>query len=445
MMVRASSPARTPSLLLLCALLPGGGCGSPDICVGDCTDTTEQGSDDQLASLRSCTVVSTANNASCGDGLAQPDEICLAAPVLQVLDASPETAVAGDFNGDGFTDVLWSTSTTARLRLGAAVAPLTTDVVWTTLSSEEPLLFITGVGDLDGDGALDAVGNDNSDRVLLFRGDGAGGLAQVVVPYEGLSAWGPTVLDYEGDGDLDLVVLAPDLDPTSLVLLNDGAGQFSIASLPADGDPRTERRIAFGDLDGVMPVDHVAGGLGEFSIRARGGAAPAVASVALDADYLHVVDVELADLDTDGRTDLVLSLLDHELVAPPDWPAAEIYGGIAVLLAGEPLPDGTLTFDDRSYLPMDCGSSQLRLSDLDGDSSLDVVSSHSVAPGQSASLVVRRGDGSGGFESVHRIPAPAGVEDSGDVLLGDFDGDGQRDVAVLHRGEPALAVYRGNP
>jgi hypothetical protein len=94
---------------------------------------------------------------------------------------------------------------------------------------------------------------------------------------------------------------------------------------------------------------------------------------------------------------------------------------------------------------MDCNLHEMVMGDVDGDGVLDIVTSHYAEQdsGQSASIVVRRGDGLGGFEAVARVAAPVGVDKGGQVRLGDFDGDGRADITVLVRTDRQLVLYRG--
>lgn len=117
----------------------------------------------------------------------------------------------GDWNGDGAADVVAS-GADGRLLLYPGVAgtsgttlgsPVTIGKGWTTISA------LVGIGDLDGDGAVDLVARRSSDQTLwLYRGDGRGAVAGAVYLGRG---WGGVDLvtavgDLDQDGRPDLLV-----------------------------------------------------------------------------------------------------------------------------------------------------------------------------------------------------------------------------------------------
>lgn len=371
------------------------------------------------------------------------NEICFGPGSIFSLPGEPHTAVAGDFDGDGLTDVLWSgEDDTLTWQAGAAIDPLSTAVTMPVpeLGPEDGLLTLTGVGDFDGNGTLDAVGRE--DRPVLLAGDGTGGFAPLALLRDGSLAWGPSVLDADGDGDLDLAIVEAQTSPDNIVLSNDGAGVLTAVPQFDDGDFGTRMPIALGDLDGEGPFDRVTGIDASLRFQTRGLAGDTLSWLPLAADYLRASDIDVLDLDGDGHSDLVVELLDREHKNSED---IAIYSSVAVFLANGPAVAGSPSFDAGTYLPMDCGTSSLATSDVDGDGILDIITSHYAEPdsGQSASLVVRRGDGLGGFEVLARIPAPVGVEKGGQLMLGDFDGDGRSDVATFNRTARQLVLYRG--
>jgi hypothetical protein len=434
-----SQPTILPaSLLLACALALVGAC-APELCVGDCDGETDDTTQEELASLQTCEVQSTIDTSTCGDGVSQLGEICFESGTLIALPGDPSGALAGDFDGDGRTDVLLTDQAGTMTRLaGAAIGPLSTAV---TVAQIDPrgLLFLTDVGDFDGDGALDVVGND--DRAFLLPGDGSGGFGSLRLLYGPYVVWGPTILDEDGDGDLDLAIVDPDASLDNIMLSNDGTGIFTVLPQFDDGDFGTNFPIAVGDLDGDGPYDRVTGIDSSLRFQVRGGAADTLSSLPLAADYLRARTIEISDFDDDGRSDLVTDVSDREHRNSEGF---EIYSSVAVFLSDGLPASASPSFAAGTYLPMDCGMSGMTMDDVDGDGALDIVASHYAEPdsGQSASLVVRRGDGLGGFEALVRIPAPPGVDKGGDVLLGDFDGDGRMDVAVL-LSTAQLVLYRG--
>jgi hypothetical protein len=142
----------------------------------------------------------------------------------------------------------------------------------------EPGPHFVALGDLDGDGALDAtVTAHDSNEVVLLRGSGEG--AFVPFPASPVASGHPApphnhglaLADLDGDGDLDLLFGNQDAG-TVAALVNDGTGAFT----PAPGSPyaATERPYPFavGDVDGDGTLDLAVASLGGSEVALlRGG------------------------------------------------------------------------------------------------------------------------------------------------------------------------------
>ncbi len=182
----------------------------------------------------------------------------------------------------------------------------------------------------------------------------------------------------------------------------------------------------------------------------------------------ELFDVAVADLDGDGRDDLVLVDAGGELFAllAASQFSQPIFG--ATKLAGRGLSlgdfDGDGTIDlVRTRLPATrntnndlvwqaghgdgtFGADRLLLQndyiqdvhalDVDGDGRLDVV-----AQLLSSATDVWLGHGDGSFDAVRTSQAP--VQVSGHIAVADFDGDGKLDVAGSEAGPSTFSVLRG--
>ena len=120
------------------------------------------------------------------------------------------------------------------------------------------------MGDVDGDGDLDLLIGHTWGSDMLLINDGAGGFS-VDTSFQQLvdtslattpSVWGVAMGDVDGDGDLD-VLIGRELKANQL-LINDGAGGFSVdASFP--GGVANTHAVAMGDVDGDGDLDLLIG------------------------------------------------------------------------------------------------------------------------------------------------------------------------------------------
>ena len=79
------------------------------------------------------------------------------------------------------------------------------------------------------------------------------------------------------------------------------------------------------------------------------------------------------------------------------------------------------------------------VADINNDGSADIV----VANGGSGNISVYLGDGRGGFAQASGSPFAAGQEPN-DIATGDFNGDGNLDVAIANHGTKLVSVLLGN-
>jgi hypothetical protein len=290
-----------------------------------------------------------------------------------------------------------------------------------------PIVASARLLDVDGDGRLKIVACDMGHGVVLLGSPARDGselreIAKVPSPVHA------AVADLDRDGQSDLLVadvgafLPGDHEKGAVVWLRaDGKGGFEKRVL-ADRLPRVTD-VEAADFDGDGDLDlavaasgyHVGGGLLLYENRTTDWREPHFVPTVLD-ERSGVVQATPADLDGDGRTDLVaLIARQHQAV-------------VAFLNRGAP------AFEKRTLFTAPTpawGSTGLELVDLDGDSDLDLLLTNgdtledaSVKPYHGVRWLENRGSDSW---ARHDLAALPGAQRA---IAKDLDGDSDLDVVV---------------
>ncbi|MCA9259351.1 MAG: VCBS repeat-containing protein, partial [Planctomycetales bacterium] len=276
--------------------------------------------------------------------------------------------------------------------------------------------------DLDGDGDLDLVAAQQraGGALAWFENDGAGIFTEHAIAGQFEFVESLQLGDLDGDGDLDLLVADTGADRI-VVLTNEGNGEFAAAQTAHT--VRFPVGIDVGDLDRDGDLDFV------FAAPQSSAAAPLetrlvgwvenlgglqFAAHTLEAGRSEGRTVRIVDLDRDGLQDV----------------AAAFAGGIVWY---QRQSDGqfaahTLFDNPRGNL------SAMLVADLDGDADSDFF-----ATGYSMSGPLwGRYDGEA-VPTWDLLPPAGGA--TGMTSVGDFDGDGDLDVAVQTSGMDPIVWY----
>jgi len=298
----------------------------------------------------------------------------------------------------------------------------------------------SAVGDLNGDGKPDLVvslmgydGDQGVVDVFLGNGDGTFTLKEW---YASGAEDGTSVklVDLNGDGKLDMVVAncgtdMPGFCPTGTdgviaIFLGNGDGSFQAPILyDAGAEAPAQVLVADLNLDGKpdLLLGFLEGGFGVMLGNGDGTFQPDVVTPGYGS-------IDVADLNGDGKPDLLLGSLGGP------------YGSVSVLLGNG---DGTFVFSGS--FPLSEQEIDAVASDLDGDGKLDILTL-TYNGGKSAHYVsVLKGNGDGTFQPQVRYPKLATVAQH--LAAADLNADGAPDVVVagfqLHSGDGQLTVLLG--
>jgi uncharacterized repeat protein (TIGR01451 family) len=324
----------------------------------------------------------------------------------QSLGSSSSRAVAlGDLDGDGDLDAFVANIGTGPFGEGGADEIWLNDGMSTFTDSGQSLgsstSYAVALGDLDGDSDLDAfVGGVN--KVWLNDGGVQGGTSGNFTD-SGQSldtSYAVALGDLDGDGDLDALA-------SPKVWLNDGWGTFTDSGQSLVGSAGSTT-AALGDLDKDGDIDAVASfevwlndGWGTFTDSGQGLGTSSSRAVVL------------GDLDRDGDLDVFVG----------NWGQAN-----KVWLNDGGVQGGTLgTFTDSGQSLGSSLSRAVTLGDVDGDDDLDAF----VGNTSQANKVWLNG----GWGTFTDSGQSLGSFTSRAVVLGDLDGDGDLDTFVGNGGD----------
>ncbi len=316
--------------------------------------------------------------------------------------ANPYAVATGDFNGDGFADVVLGNYNGASVSvlLGNGDGTFKPQVSYTAGSNPERVL----VADFNGDGIADiVVANTGSNTVSILLGNGDGTFKPQLT-YGAASPVGLGVMDLNHDGSADIVA-GDYYSNTMSVLLGNGDGTFQTAVTYATGG--TPQTVAEGDFNGDGNVDIAVGNLADNNVGIFLGNGDGT----FQAQVTYAVGrapqgVQVGDFNADGYDDLAVSNSTDNT--------------ISILLG-----NGDGTFKTQATYPVGADPVGLVIADFNGDGKQDLSVGNTAQSALTQSILLGNGDGT--FQP--QLTFPTGNFPYGEVAA-DFNGDGYPDLAI---------------
>jgi hypothetical protein len=354
---------------------------------------------------------------------------------------NPVGVAVGDFNGDGYPDVVVAGSGTP---VGSG-PPLGTATLMigngdgTMIAS--PDLVVTGpgpivAGDFNGDHKQDLAvvttlyTSQLLSGIMFFPGQGNGSFGPQIFTQTPNAPTGLVMGDFNGDNKLDLAyITAPAGGATGpgsvTILLGNGDGTFTAGNTYTVGT--NPSWIIADDFNGDHHLDlAVADGGGVSLLLGNGdGTFGQAVSVAAGGPATYVAS---GDFNGDGV---------------PDLAAVNGSGNshTVTIVLGAPGPNGSVLFSQSMQITTQTGPGSVGVGDFNGDKKPDLVVPTFFGPGANSqvSVLKNRGNGLFGFvDSLLTHSRPIGV------AVNDFNGDHRLDIAVVNNFGDDLTVYQGN-
>lgn len=376
--------------------------GCPADLAIECGMSTDPTSTGQATATDDCTVTTSFSDVT------ESSVFCLSLSYIdsgQALGAGVtlDTAV-GDLDGDGDLDAVHANIAGALNQVwfndGAGVF---TD----SGQSFTPGFAVVALGDVDGDLDLDVVtatlsplGNQ------IYLNDGTGTLSPGAT-LGTTAARDLKIGDVDGDNDLDIILIRSGPVPNEL-WLNDGTGTYTNSGQLLGTSSSIGGALA--DLDNDNDLDLFVANSGPNRVYLNDGSGTFTDSAQL-LGFLSSWNVVLGDIDGDNDVDAFVANVGTNNV----W-----------------VNDGSGTFTLNQTFPFNIDF-DLDMGDVDGDGDLDVVIGSITTPNR-----VWLNNGTGTFTDSGQL---AGSKFTMAVALGDLDGDGDLDITVSNTGMQPNEVF----
>lgn len=336
--------------------------------------------------------------------------------------------------------------------------------------------------DLDGDGKPDLISVGLQGYVSIYRNTSNSGTISMDTRID-FSVVNNTshaaAHDLDGDGKSDLIVVSS--DRLSVMRNTSSNGSISFATRMDIGTLTGGFRAAFGDLDGDGKPDIVTSHfsvnqINVFRNTSTSGSISFASPISLTTAYAPT-GIAIADLDNDGKLDMVASIWNTPLIsvfrntsstnisfapvatfttgnAPMYVAIGDLDGdgksevvtsnqtnsSVSVLLNTSSL--GTINFAAKKDFTTVSNPRTVAIGDIDGDGKPDLVTASQLPNGYVS--VLRNLSTSGNIDFLTRINFTAGSNTYA-TAIADIDGDGRPDILASNYIDQTIAILKNQP
>jgi large repetitive protein len=332
--------------------------------------------------------------------------------------SAPGAIVAGDFLGNGLTDLAVADTGTNSVSILLNNGDGTFQVLPPIAVGQDPLSI--AAGDFENDGRLDLAVADNESGDVVILSNQGGGNFQALPPIELPAGAMPSsvAVGNFGTGNLDLAV-ADQLQNVVDILQGHGDGTFSLtSSLPVGANPYS---IVAGDFgNGHLDLATANTNSDNISVLLGNGNGTFEPAVGYGAGTAPV-DIAAGDFNGDGRLDLA---------------AGNAYSNDISVLLGK----GNGTFEGSTANVAGNEALAVATGDFTGNGNLGLA----VLDVGSNSVTILPGNGDGTFQQPLTVSLPQGADNPTSIVAADFNGDGRTDLAITDPQTNQVFILLGN-
>jgi len=267
-------------------------------------------------------------------------------------------------------------------------------------------------------------------------------VAQFVPAFNSPFAAGPSpvavaVADFQGLSHLDIAVASQSGNSITM-LYGDGTGNFPLP-LTAPPPPRTP--ITFPQntiIKALIAWDFNKDGVPDLAIAytyaSKGYVAIYFGDPQNRGSFIKPLTMPV------GKTPNAIATGDFDGDGVADLAVTDIDGNTVTILTGKIAPDGTYSAPTQTSLTTGNKPSSITIADFDNNQTLDLAITNEL----DNTVSVFKGDGKGGFKADDPISTFQAGPGPGFVTSGDFNGDGNIDLAIANLTSNAVTLLLGN-